>query len=543
MTRKRYIIKVENLTKTYSIESERVDSFSAVKKFITGSFPHKNLSALKNINFSIEKGESVAIIGPNGSGKSTLLKTLAQIILPSKGKVDIKGNVTPFFSISSGLYEKLSVTDNIKICTALFDISPINPAFSEKILQKTGLEKYRNAKLSELSTGLKMRIPFITGLHANSDILLIDEIISVGDSEFRKKCFSLLKKMRENGKTIIFTTHETSIIENFASRIIKLENGNLIYDEPVLELENVLKQQPTQNSGEIHANSLNKYELFFKKLKTINGISIVQSKFASDEDLLLAHSNKWLQRLKLNNLTPDEEEELSLPNSKLLMPQAWKLAGATIDASQNALKCGCGISAIGGGHHAKKDTGEGFCPINDIAIAIKKLQKEKKIQKALIVDLDAHQGNGTAEIFQKDKNIFTYSAHQQFGYPEKREISSLDIELPPNIEDDKYLEILQESLALIFKKTKTQVNFDIAFYIAGADIYKNDLLGEMNISKDGIAERDKIVLKTLSDLKIPTVLLFAGGYAQNIEDTVDIYLNTVKEALKAFPSFNKIINF
>ncbi len=301
----------------------------------------------------------------------------------------------------------------------------------------------------------------------------------------------------------------------------------------------IIEQKSAQNSKKIHATSLNKYELFFNKLNDIKGLSLIQSKDASDEDLLLAHSEKWLERLKLNDLTQREEEELSMPNSKLLIPKAWKLAGATIEASLNSLKCGLGISAIGGGHHAKTNTGEGFCPINDIAIAIKKLQKENNIKKVLIVDLDAHQGNGNAEIFQNDKNIFTYSAHREFGYPEKREKSSLDIELPLKTKDEAYYKALKDSLPSIAKVS----NFDLVFYIAGADIYEKDLLGGMKVSMAGIQKRDKWVFEILSTLKIPTVLTFAGGYAENIEDTAQIYLNTVSEALKTYLSFNKLIHF
>ena len=299
------------------------------------------------------------------------------------------------------------------------------------------------------------------------------------------------------------------------------------------------KQRPSGNSREIHAVSLNKYALFFEKTKNIPGIKIVPSKPASDNDLLLAHSKQWLRRLKLNNLTKMEEEQLSIPNSKLLISRSWKFAGASIAAALNSLECGLGISAIGGGHHAKFNTGEGFCPVNDIAIAIKKIRKENKIKKVLIIDLDAHQGNGTAEIFQNNKYVFTYSAHQQFGYPEKREKSSLDIELPPNIGDDQYLRVIQKTLPKIFKKS----NFDMAFYIAGADIYEHDLLGDMKVSMAGIQKRDMVVFKILKDLKIPVVLAFAGGYAKNMEDTAKIYFNTVKEALKTFPSFNKKIHF
>ena len=155
------------------------------------------------------------------------------------------------------------------------------------------------------------------------------------------------------------------------------------------------------------------------------------------------------------------------------------------------------------------------------------------------MDLDAHQGNGNAEIFQNDKNIFTYSAHREFGYPEKREKSSLDIELPLKTKDEAYYKALKDSLPSIAKVS----NFDLVFYIAGADIYEKDLLGGMKVSMAGIQKRDKWVFEILSTLKIPTVLTFAGGYAENIEDTAQIYLNTVSEALKTYLSFNKLIHF
>jgi len=190
-------------------------------------------------------------------------------------------------------------------------------------------------------------------------------------------------------------------------------------------------------------------------------------------------------------------------------------------AAELALDAGRAMNLSGGFHHAFADHAEGFCYINDVAVAIRVLQKEKKISKALVIDLDVHQGNGISKIFQKDKKVFTFSMHEEKNYPIK-EKSSLDVGLETGIKDEEYLNLLEKNLAFI----KKNFNPDIIFYVAGVDPYELDRLGGLSVTKEGLKKREIMVRDFMPDK--PIVIVLAGGYAMNTEDTVNLHVQTAE---------------
>jgi len=193
------------------------------------------------------------------------------------------------------------------------------------------------------------------------------------------------------------------------------------------------------------------------------------------------------------------------------------------------LESGIASNLAGGTHHAFPDRGEGFCVLNDVAVAIRVLQREKAAQRFLIVDCDVHQGNGTAFIFQNEEEIFTFSMHGAKNYPLFKEKSNLDIELPDRTSDTEYLEILNEALPRIFLH-----NPDIIFYLGGADPFEKDKLGRLGLTMQGLRARDEMVLEFAKQREVPIVTVMSGGYALDINDTVEIHCNTIRAAKKVF---------
>jgi len=249
---------------------------------------------------------------------------------------------------------------------------------------------------------------------------------------------------------------------------------------------------------------------------------------ARDSDVLLAHTREYIKKLKEGALTPQEESDLEIPYSEEAVESSWICAGGTIEACRNALEFGVGVHVGGGFHHAYPDHGEGFCVLNDMAIGIKKMQREKLIKKAAVIDCDLHQGNGTAAIFNKSKSVFTFSIHQEANYPVPKEESSLDIGLPDAVEDGEYLEHLQKAVPDILDGFKPQ----LVVYLAGADPFEFDQLGGLSLTINGLKTRDQYVLSECRARNIPVATVFGGGYAYNVEDTVTIHVNTIKAAMK-----------
>jgi len=279
-----------------------------------------------------------------------------------------------------------------------------------------------------------------------------------------------------------------------------------------------------------HVFPIKKYRLIYENLLRLGARSenFLAPQPASEEDILLVHTSKYLRKLKTGSLSQSEILILELPFSEELVEFAFLSVGGTILAAEKALEEGIAVHIGGGFHHAFPDHGEGFCVLNDVAVSLEKMKKEGKIRKAMVVDCDLHQGNGTAHIFAKKDYAFTFSIHQMDNYPAEKASSSLDVGLWSGDGDEKYLRELRAHLPRLYQ----EVQPDLVFYLAGADPYQKDQLGNLKLTMEGLKERDRIVIEEAGKLRLPVVILLAGGYAYNLADTVNIHLNTIKTAQK-----------
>ncbi len=250
---------------------------------------------------------------------------------------------------------------------------------------------------------------------------------------------------------------------------------------------------------------------------------------APDEDLYLAHERGWVDRLKSGTLTYHELIRLEIPYSRKMIEAFWLAAGGTTLAARNALRDGIGFNIGGGFHHAFAGHGEGFCAIHDVAVAIRKLQAEQAIARAMVIDVDVHHGNGTAGIFAGDTSVFTLSIHQFNNYPAEKPLSTVDIHLSDGVGDDEYLARLANATRVALDGFQP----DLLCYIAGADPYCQDQLGGLNLTIDGLYQRDLLVLGEARRRGVPVCITLAGGYAVDVEDTVTIHANTAKAARAA----------
>jgi acetoin utilization deacetylase AcuC-like enzyme len=280
---------------------------------------------------------------------------------------------------------------------------------------------------------------------------------------------------------------------------------------------------------------------------------------ADDRDILLVHTEEYVRKLTTGTLSAREEMELEIPYSPELVRAFWLAAGGSILAAQCALQNGVGINIGGGFHHAFPDHGEGFCMINDVAVAIRVMRRDQKIRTAMTVDCDVHHGNGTAAIFaggrpsahplpsmsaamvrssissgvvkgEDGRDVFTISLHQENNYPAWKPPSSIDVDLPDGIGDDAYLAWLDNTLSSGLR----QFQPDLICYIAGADPYREDQLGGLALTIEGLKRRDQLVFRVAKARNIPVMVTFAGGYARQVEDTVAIHCNTVIAAQEVF---------
>jgi len=247
---------------------------------------------------------------------------------------------------------------------------------------------------------------------------------------------------------------------------------------------------------------------------------------ATDEDLLRVHQRGWITRLKNGTLDYLELMKLEIPYSHQMVEAFWLAAGGTTLAARLALQSGIGFNIGGGFHHAFPGHGEGFCAIHDVAVAIRKLQSEGRIQRAMVVDCDVHDGNGTAAIFAGDPSVFTLSIHQLNNYPSIKPASTLDIDLEDGVGDDQYLVRLGEGL----RKATSEFRPELVMYVAGADPYREDQLGGLSLTIDGLKARDRLVFDTSRECGAAVAVTLAGGYAVKVEDTVTIHANTAKVA-------------
>ncbi|MCO6511859.1 MAG: histone deacetylase [Aridibacter famidurans] len=284
--------------------------------------------------------------------------------------------------------------------------------------------------------------------------------------------------------------------------------------------------------GEGHVFPIKKFELARDILVaegTVDPEQVIAPGEASLGDLLRVHTRDYVERLQYGELTPMEIRRLGLPWSRALVRRSLLAVSGTINSAIAALNKGVGSNLAGGTHHAFPDRGEGFCVLNDVAVAIEKLRSEERIERFLVVDLDVHQGNGTAFIFKDDPDVFTFSMHGQKNYPLYKELSSLDIELSDGTDDLEYLSILEEALGRVLHHEP-----ELIFYLAGADPYEQDKLGRLSLTKQGLRKRDAMVLEAARDSGIPVVTTMSGGYAKDITDTVDIHCNTIRAVRDVF---------
>ena len=251
----------------------------------------------------------------------------------------------------------------------------------------------------------------------------------------------------------------------------------------------------------------------------------VEPRPASDEEILRVHEPGWVHRLKTGTLSVEELLKLEIPYSKQMVDAFWLATGGSILAARNALRDRIGFNIGGGFHHAFPGHGEGFCAIHDVAIAIRALQHEALIERALIVACDVHHGNGTAAIFADDRSVLTLSLHQFNNYPSQKPASTIDIHLRDGVGDDEYLDRLRGALGVAMSFAP-----GLLFYLAGADPYREDQLGGLSLSMDGLKKRDRMVFDAALAQKIPVAVVLAGGYARRTTDTVGIHCNTVKVA-------------
>jgi acetoin utilization deacetylase AcuC-like enzyme len=247
---------------------------------------------------------------------------------------------------------------------------------------------------------------------------------------------------------------------------------------------------------------------------------------ATDEDVLRVHSREYVRKLKAGKLTDLEKLRMEVPYSKELIAAVWLASGGSILAGRRALADGLAVNVGGGFHHAFPDHGEGFCVIHDVAIAIRRLQADGAIERAMVVDADVHQGNGTAAIFGGDGTVFTFSIHQVNNYPYPKPPSNIDVDLPDGIEDDAYLALLDRNLARAFEEFEP----DLLFYLAGADPYRQDQLGGLRLTMEGLKRRDAFIFEQARQRGVPLAAMLAGGYARQVVDTVKIHVNTIRAA-------------
>lgn len=255
---------------------------------------------------------------------------------------------------------------------------------------------------------------------------------------------------------------------------------------------------------------------------------------ASDEQLLLVHTEAYLQKLQDGNLTRMEQRRIGFPWSSEMIERHRRSTGATIAAARVALNERGAVHLAGGTHHAFPERGEGFCVFNDVAVAIRVLQNEGSIRRATVVDLDVHQGNGTAAIFAEDTSVFTFSMHGERNFPPSKTGSDLDVQLPDGTSDEDYLSQLEQSLTNGVPISTA----DIVFYIAGADCYESDRYGRLRLSKQGLVKRDQRVFEQCFKFSVPISVVMGGGYSSDVNDIVEINFNTVIELLKLVHTTN-----
>ncbi len=282
---------------------------------------------------------------------------------------------------------------------------------------------------------------------------------------------------------------------------------------------------------ENHTFPVSKYSLLRERImaaRIVDPEDLQIPKPASDNDILRAHHPDYWQRLQTGELTPKEIRRVGLPWSPQIVIRARHSVGGTIEACRAAMRDGVAVNLGGGTHHAFSDSGQGYCWLNDSVIASRAIQSKNLATRILIIDCDVHQGNGTAAILRHDPSIFTFSIHGKHNFPFRKEKGDLDLALEDGDGDRPYLEALEGGLIRAIESARAQ----LAIYLAGADPFKDDRFGRLALTKEGLAERDRRVLRHCADAGLPVAITMAGGYARRVADTVDIHFQTVLTALE-----------
>lgn len=273
-----------------------------------------------------------------------------------------------------------------------------------------------------------------------------------------------------------------------------------------------------------HRFPMRKYRMLRDAVATtLPQVTLAEAPHTSDGVLALAHHPHYIHRVKSGALSVQEQRAIGFPWSPEMVERSRRSTGATIAACRAAIADGVAVNLAGGTHHAHADHGEGFCVFNDAATAARLMQAERRASRVAIVDLDVHQGDGTAAILEQDDSVFTLSMHGENNYPFQKARSDLDIALPDATGDAAYLEALDGALAQMFARFDPQ----LIIYLAGADPHEGDRLGRLKLSADGMARRDRRVLQVAQQRQLPVAIAMAGGYGRAIEDTVAIHLQTV----------------
>jgi len=285
-----------------------------------------------------------------------------------------------------------------------------------------------------------------------------------------------------------------------------------------------------------HVFPSSKYRLIHQKLLS-EGFADEQDFLtpepARDEDVLLVHDQEWVRKLRGGLLSYTDILRLEIPYSHEMVDAVWLSAGGSILAARQALRDGGAMNIGGGFHHAFPDHGEGFCAVHDVAVAIRRLQADGAIRRALVVDCDVHHGNGTAHIFSGDDSVFTVSLHQLNNYPSSKPPSDLDVDLNDGVGDNEYLAYLGNALDVAFQTANGQ-SFDLLCYVGGADPYSQDQLGGLALTMDGLKRRDRMVFDAARRHSVPVMVTLAGGYAHDVGDTVQIHANTAHALAESF---------
>lgn len=275
-----------------------------------------------------------------------------------------------------------------------------------------------------------------------------------------------------------------------------------------------------------HRFPMEKYRLLRERVLETRAVSALEvPEAATEEQILRVHEAEYLRRVLAGTLDRSELRRIGFPWSPAMVERSRRSAGGTIAACREALERGAAVNLAGGTHHAFPDHGEGYCVLNDAAIAARAMQAEGPAERVVILDCDVHQGNGTAAVFRGDPSVFTFSIHGRRNFPFRKQRSDLDVELEDGAGDSEYLPLLEEAL-----DQAVQFSADLAIYVSGADPHERDRLGRLKLTREGLRARDRMVFERCRRAGLPVAVVMAGGYGADVRETVEIHLQTVQEA-------------